>query len=224
MTAEAEAPCGRAATERLGWRILAAVTALPFLLGGGYLLAIVLAGPLLTIRSGVMAADTLVVLGGDAQPRATKAARLWRNGSFRNIVVSGNGDCHAIAGTLVRGDVPRQAIHLECRSTSTWQNAEFSAPFLMRLDTKSAVIVTSWFHSLRADTRFQKVCPGIEWGVDPSGPPGPPLAVATSAAGPRVAAEYLKIVVYAARAAWEATVNPPPSSKGARCIVGATAE
>lgn len=204
---------------RRAWLVLAAAAAVPIILFGGYLLAIALSGPLLTIRSGVMKADTLVVLGGNAPPRAAKASELWGKGQFSDVVVSGRGDCRYIGRTLAASGVPKTAIHLECRSGSTWQNAEFSAPLLTKLHTGSAVIVTSWFHALRARTRFEIVCPGISWAVDPAGPPGSPLAVAVSPDGPMVAAEYLKIVVYRLRAFLED--HSAAASNGARCIVGA---
>lgn len=132
-------------------------------LAGGALAAIFWADPLLTVRGGPAKADVIVVLGGDGPARADHASDLWLEGRAPIILISGDGDCFSIRYQMMRNGVPRSAIQVECLSGSTWQNALYSAPYLERLNVRSAIMVTNWFHSRRAVESFAAICPHIRW-------------------------------------------------------------
>jgi uncharacterized SAM-binding protein YcdF (DUF218 family) len=114
--------------------------------------------------------DILIALTADVNPdgllgytsywRAVYAVRAWREGHFKKIVVSGGymgtkmSLASAFAAFLVGSGVPRDAIFLEERSTSTHENAMFTAE-LLRNDPGKKVLLTSDMHILRATKAFQ---------------------------------------------------------------------
>jgi uncharacterized SAM-binding protein YcdF (DUF218 family) len=64
--------------------------------------------------------------------------------------------------------VPASAIELECNSKTTRENAEFSIALLRKRGAKSAIIVTSWYHSRRALRCFRHYGPDIQFYSRPS--------------------------------------------------------
>jgi uncharacterized SAM-binding protein YcdF (DUF218 family) len=163
-----------------------------------YAAAILLSGPLLGLPDAAGKADVLVVLGGDGPARADRAAALWRAGAAPRVLVTGRSDCGTIAGRMTAEGVSKGAITLECRSASTWQNAEFSAPLLARMDAHEVLLVTNWFHARRALASFAARCPNLHFGVAPVAPPSF-AEIATGPYGPAVLQEYPKTVFYALR-------------------------
>lgn len=162
-----------------------------------YLCLIALAEPLLTVRDAFARSDFIVVLGGDGPPRAAKAAELWLAGMAPRVLVSGDGDCLYIRDAMIAAGVAGTAITIECRSGSTRENAELSAPILAQANVTSATLVTSWFHSRRALASFEKACPRIVWRSYPTDSPHRFLNAAFSHHGPAIAQEYAKSAVYA---------------------------
>ena len=124
---------------------------------------------ILTIDSGDVQADALIVLGGGgSRHRAERAAELFREGKAPKIVVSGVGDSQINAQILVKNGVPATAITLESNSDSTLENAKFSIPLLRGLGAHRVIIVTSWYHSRRALACFEHFAPEITFYSRPS--------------------------------------------------------
>lgn len=168
----------------------------PFALAMAYMLAIALADPLLTERGQTDHAQMIVVLGGDGPARAARAAELWHADIAPEVLIAGDGDCTHIRDAMVAGGVARDVIELECLSGNTRQNALFSAPILEAAEIRSAVLVTSWFHTRRAMASFRAVCPGIEWTSMPAEPPGRLAEFAFGQYGSAIILEYVKLVAY----------------------------
>jgi hypothetical protein len=105
---------------------------------------------ILCVDSGDVHADALVVLGGGGLERPSRAAELFHSGTAPRIVV------------------PASAIELECNSKTTRENAEFSIALLRKRGAKSAIIVTSWYHSRRALRCFRHYGPDIQFYSRPS--------------------------------------------------------
>jgi len=110
-------------------------------------------------------ADALIVLGGEPSARPAEAARLYRAGVAPLVYVSGVGDATSNKRVLVDNGVPENAIRIEPSSFSTYTNAKFLKPLLIRDGIRSALIVTSPFHTRRALATFRKVIPEIRFGV-----------------------------------------------------------
>jgi uncharacterized SAM-binding protein YcdF (DUF218 family) len=165
-------------------------------------------------------ADVMIVLGGDGPARAAFATQLWLSGAASNVIVTGTGDCLFISATMVAGGVDARRIQLDCKSRNTWQNAEFSAPLLGGINARSALIVTSWFHSRRALLTFQSICPGLDFAVAPVPPPRSFWDIATGPYGRAVTEEYVKTALYALqRLIGEAELTSPQSiAAQAECL------
>jgi uncharacterized SAM-binding protein YcdF (DUF218 family) len=158
-----------------------------------------LANPLLAIRDLPAKADVIVVLGGDGPSRAAWAANLWMQGWAPRVLISGDGDCLWIRkGMLSRGVDPR-AITVECQSGSTGENAAFSAPILKQMEARTAILVTSWYHSRRAVASFTSTSAAIRWLSVPVEPKIPLRQLAFTADGMQLLKEYPKMIWYAAR-------------------------
>jgi uncharacterized SAM-binding protein YcdF (DUF218 family) len=123
---------------------------------------------ILCVDNGDVQADALVLLGGAPQERPARAVELFRSGAAPTIIVSGAGDCTNSLQVLIAGGVPGNAVELECGSMSTRENAEFSIALLRAKGTKSAIIVTSWYHSRRALKCFRHYAPEIQFYSRPS--------------------------------------------------------
>ncbi len=123
----------------------------------------------LTVDSGPVKADVLVVLGGSSgTERAARAAELFKQGDAPRILVSGFGDCASNGKLLEEEGVANADIVLEPNSHSTRENAEFSMPLLRQMGAHRVIIVTSWYHSRRALTCFEHYAPDIKFYSRPS--------------------------------------------------------
>jgi len=87
--------------------------------------------------------------------RAIHAIYLWRQGHYRNIVLSGAWAAESIQPLLVANGVPESAILVENRATSTRENALFLKPILQSL-SGPFVLVTSDYHVYRAKRCFAR--------------------------------------------------------------------
>ena len=161
-----------------------------------YLLAIGSAPSLLAETAQPEPVDTIVVLGGDGPSRARKAGELWRLGLARQVIVAGAGDCRYIRAAMIEDGVPSDAIAVECLSPNTWTNAVNSAPILQATQTRTALLVTSWFHTGRALRTFRLICPGVRWIPAATPPPPSVLEIAMGPYGPAIVKEYVKAVGY----------------------------
>jgi len=124
---------------------------------------------ILTIDSGDVEADAIVVLGGgEGQHRPERAAELVAKGRAPLVLVSGAGDFDLNVNRLEKAGLSASAIMVENRSRSTLQNAQFSIPLLRKMGAHRVIIVTSWYHSRRALKCFQQLAPDIQFASCPS--------------------------------------------------------
>ena len=112
-------------------------------------------------------ADFLVVLGGEPRIRVQRAAELFHESLAPRILVSGYGDCAENIRQLVSAGVPRSAILRECESKSTLENARLSVVELRKAGAKKVILVTSWYHSRRAQACFRDAAPDLEFVSQP---------------------------------------------------------
>lgn len=122
----------------------------------------------LTVDSGPVKADALVVLGGSGTVRPARAAELFKAGEAPLIICSGIGDAVANEACLTNAGVPGADILLEPKSRSTQENAKFTIAMLRAQHLKSAIIVTSWYHSRRALACFEHYAPDLQFYSRPS--------------------------------------------------------
>src|ERR1700736_3442878 len=148
------------------------------LAGLGLLFVVVTMTPVLGWWSNALAGtwteargDVLIVLGSEAQPdgiigessywRTVYAVRAWRQGGFREMVVSGAMAAEPMRDFMVCSGVPVGAIRLETHAASTRENALFAAKMLADTPGRK-VLLTSDYHMFRAYRAFRKAGLNVE--------------------------------------------------------------
>ena len=111
------------------------------------------------------AADDYAALHGLSVRRLFAAVKLWRRIPDARLVISGGGyrripDAVLMANLAEQLGVPAQAIELEDRSRTTWQNAQFVAALSPPVP-KRIWLVTTTLHLPRALGAFRA------WGFEP---------------------------------------------------------
>jgi uncharacterized SAM-binding protein YcdF (DUF218 family) len=173
------------------------------------------ARPLLMVCETPRPADAILLLGGGLEDRARVAADLFQQGFAPFILITGAGDCELNRRRLMKHGVPEAAIEVECRSRSTWENAQFSLPLLRERAARRVLLVTTWYHTRRAVAVFRSSGAEIDFS---------PVATRhhlvndlrpafTTYAARRVFAEYAKIVWYRVRHGISPRLPTAPNSR-----------
>ncbi|GAB7389269.1 hypothetical protein BSNK01_31070 [Bacillaceae bacterium] len=122
----------------------------------------------LTIPDQPQKSDVIIVLGGEVKgERTERAVQLYQAGFAPRLLFSDGTDLSwrlkaveemtALARKL---GVPKTAIFTEERSRSTYENAIYTRKILAEKGWKSALVVTSVWHTRRAKMIFDKVYAG----------------------------------------------------------------
>jgi len=160
---------GKVALGLFGFLILAFICLVGFLDGYGQ-------------RDRARKADAIVVLGARVgtdgiagqvlRGRTMQAVKLYKKGIAPKIIFTGGVGAHRIsearaaAAYARKNGVPSRAIVLESKSTSTWENARFTAWICKDHGWKSVVLVSDPYHLWRARRDFQQV--GLKPYVSPT--------------------------------------------------------
>jgi uncharacterized SAM-binding protein YcdF (DUF218 family) len=150
----------------------------------------------LTVDSGPVKADAIVVLGGGWPDRPERAAELFKEGEAPKILVSGFGDCESNEKLLERNGVTNTDIILETKSRTTRENAEFSIPLLRKMGAHRVIIVTAWYHSRRGLACFEHYAPDIKFYSRPSYFAYPKTEWHPKGISGYVKSEYVKLLGY----------------------------
>ena len=118
-------------------------------------------GDTLIVASGSILGNGMI--GESSYWRSIYAALIYRQGGFREVVVSGGGEpapiAVPIADYLVSQGVPRDRIRLETQSRTTRENA-LNVTALLAGAAGRNVLLTSDYHMYRAYRTFRKA--GLE--------------------------------------------------------------
>ena len=115
-------------------------------------------GELLIVLAGNVLDDGTI--GDSSYWRSVYAARAWREGGFRRIVISGLGATSGpMRDFIVSQGVPAEAVRIEPRSATTRENALYTAEML-RDEPGRKVLLTSDYHMFRSFRLFRKA--GLE--------------------------------------------------------------
>jgi uncharacterized SAM-binding protein YcdF (DUF218 family) len=123
---------------------------------------------ILTVDSGMAKADVIIVLGGGSHERPLRAAELFKEKAAPRIIISGEGDDEINRQLLLKAGVPAAVIQVEGKSQTTRENAEFTIKLLRVEKVRSAILVTSWYHSRRALKTFEHFAPDTTFYSRPS--------------------------------------------------------
>jgi uncharacterized SAM-binding protein YcdF (DUF218 family) len=174
------------------WRVALAALFVIVILGAA---AFLFPQQVLTVESGEVKADAMVILGG-GDGRAERGAELYRQGAAPIIVVTGYGDCESIVQQLEKMGVPASVITPEPAALTTLQNATLSVPLLRAMRVRRAIVVTSWFHSRRALACFEHVAPDMTFYSRPSYLDYEPKSQNRAGYSWHVNYEYVKLLGY----------------------------
>ncbi len=142
-------------------------------------------------------ADAIVILGRGANLRPQRvnvAADLWQDQRAPLIFASGRGDAEEIAAMLEATGIPASAILGEPCSSTTEENAQFTAGLLPPQTFQRIILVTDPPHMLRSLLTFRSL------GYEVIPHPNPlPRQIQLSQKGFLVFREYLGLVSYGAK-------------------------
>lgn len=113
-------------------------------------------------NDGGQEAEILVVLGGNTRERSRACHALWLQHPGPVLVT---GDDGHILRELLRLGIPADQILHEKSAVNTRQNAEFSVRLLRASGYRSALLVTSWFHTSRSHACFVTAAPEMRFGT-----------------------------------------------------------
>ena len=119
----------------------------------------------LFIKSNPQKSDVIIVLGGEIKGgRTEKAVQLYQEGYAPRLLFSDGTDLSwrvksidemvALAQSL---KVPNSAIFKEQQSLSTYENAVYTKQIMLAHEWKSAIVVTTGWHTRRSRFVFEKV-------------------------------------------------------------------
>jgi uncharacterized SAM-binding protein YcdF (DUF218 family) len=142
--------------------ILLAILALPLYFFHGFILD--KAAKYLYCKDELKPADVIVVLAGEETERVEYGVKLFKEGWARKdrMILSGGPAVwkYTFASLMeehaLHLGVPKKDILLEDRSTSTEEDARFTREILRQHGYTSLILVTSPYHSKRADKIFRK--------------------------------------------------------------------
>ena len=109
--------------------------------------------------------DVIIVLGGDAANRVAYGAKLYQSGYADKVLLSGHE--RAMIQQALSLGIPESAILMEDRSLTTFLNAKYSLKIVQQQGYKSAIVVTSQYHTLRTSIIFAQCFKGIDLTICP---------------------------------------------------------
>ncbi len=115
-----------------------------------------------------ISAEVIIILGGGSHERPLRAAELFKQRAAPRIIITGEGDDEINREILISNGVPASTIQIENKSTTTQENAKFTIRLLRAEKIRSAILVTSWYHSRRALKTFEHYAPEINFYSRPS--------------------------------------------------------
>lgn len=117
-------------------------------------------GDFLTVRDPLERADAVIAISGDGTgERATLAARLVRQGYGEWFIASGSrgkSTWDMVDVALATG-IARERILVDDQAESTLENAEHSAALMEARGLRTAIVVSSTYHTRRAAWVFRSV-------------------------------------------------------------------
>ena len=117
--------------------------------------------------------DAIVILGGGDEARVRQGFMLSE--MFPKVPVVVTGDGGTIFAELTHRGIPSDRIQYEPAAKTTVENAILTAPILTQIHARRVILVTNWFHALRARRIFEKYQPSRDFVVSFEHKPDPLL-------------------------------------------------
>ena len=117
-------------------------------------LGLLLAPAFLCVADQPREADVVVLLGGEDGSRVERVTALFKAGWATHVIISGENEMYR--RQLIQSGIPEDSIWVDTKADSTAENAIFSIQIMRAHGCKSALIVTSWYHTRRALNCFKQ--------------------------------------------------------------------
>jgi uncharacterized SAM-binding protein YcdF (DUF218 family) len=121
------------------------------------------AGDFLVVRDTLRPSDAVIAVSGDGPERVATSIELMRQGLARRLVISGGvygrgtNAAHVMRDQALQSGVREDEIIVDDQATSTALNALGSARVMKTHGLRSAILVTSPYHTRRAGMMFHRV-------------------------------------------------------------------
>ena len=122
-------------------------------------------GQFLIVDEAPQKSDVIIILGGYDTTRVAYGAKLYQLGYADKVLLSGSG--MGMTKQAVSLGIPESAILQENQSTTTFENAKYSLKIVQNLGYKSAIVVTTSFHTRRTSIIFAQFFKGIDVKICP---------------------------------------------------------
>jgi len=154
----------------------------------------------LLVDEDLKQSDVIVALGGGSE-RAVYAAELYQGGWAPGIIMTGCGSSANKMAQLASGKgVDPGDIFIESKAESTYENAVYSREIILMEGCRSAIIVTSPYHTRRTKLIFDRVFKDTGVKLLYSAAPGSGFNLDGRCYTPNdrrlVRREYMKLVYY----------------------------
>lgn len=120
-------------------------------------------------------AEVIVVVGGEGNLRIQRGLQLLREGYAPRLVITARATWHLFGWTeadlarhfvsQLEPDLAQRTSVVQITAQCTWEEATEVKEFLTLMGMRSALLVTSQFHTRRALSIFRRMLPGIECGI-----------------------------------------------------------
>ena len=117
-------------------------------------------GNFLVVNEEPQKADVIIVLGGSSGDRVAYGAKLYQSGYANKILLS-SSERNMPQQAFSLG-IPKKSILLEDQSTTTFENARYSIKIVRDQGYKTAIVVTSPYHTRRTSIIFTQFFKGID--------------------------------------------------------------
>lgn len=123
-------------------------------------------GNFLIVNEMPQKSDVIIVLAGDSGERLNYGVALYQQGFADNLLLSGGMSYVQMVPQLLQG-IPESDILREDKSRTTFENAKYSLKIIQARGYRSAIVVTSPYHTRRASIIFSQVFKGIDVTICP---------------------------------------------------------
>ena len=124
-------------------------------------LFILYGGRYLVVDEEPREADVIIVLSGD-EGRVEKAVELYKAGYSEYIILTRANEKGTLVIDAIQSGVPRSALIIEDDASSTYTNATFSKEIMEQRGFRSAIVISSDYHTRRVKLTFDRVFRGSD--------------------------------------------------------------
>jgi len=119
-------------------------------------------GSFLVVQDELKKADVIIVLGGGGNKRVEEAARLYKKGYSKYMIMTGGlnivqtNEAKRMRHHATHLDIPDENIILEPKAQHTYEHPIFVKPIIQARGFRSAIVVSSPFHMRRTAMLFDR--------------------------------------------------------------------